>query len=128
MCTSDLQVDLVGSEKLNNSMGFSMFFVGLGCLTGPPLAGEWITSWRTFRWLARADPTFPNVHKCTAYALHIYWMTAMTLLFESDLLHRGQGELCTRFCVGSECGRWLTDLLMNIYFLSCVAAHIFTAF
>ncbi|TNN82904.1 Monocarboxylate transporter 5 [Liparis tanakae] len=32
-------VDLVGSEKLNNSMGFSMFFVGLGCLTGPPLAG-----------------------------------------------------------------------------------------
>lgn len=34
------QVDLVGAEKLNNSMGFSMFFVGLGCLTGPPLAGE----------------------------------------------------------------------------------------
>ncbi|KAG7220736.1 hypothetical protein INR49_017850 [Caranx melampygus] len=34
-----LPVDLVGSEKLNNSMGFSMFFVGLGCLTGPPLAG-----------------------------------------------------------------------------------------
>ncbi|XP_029290803.1 monocarboxylate transporter 5 [Cottoperca gobio] len=32
-------VDLVGSDKLNNSMGFSMFFVGLGCLTGPPLAG-----------------------------------------------------------------------------------------
>ncbi|KAG7472540.1 hypothetical protein MATL_G00109740, partial [Megalops atlanticus] len=32
-------VDLVGPEKLNNSMGFSMFFVGLGCLTGPPLAG-----------------------------------------------------------------------------------------
>ncbi|CAL8368389.1 unnamed protein product [Lota lota] len=32
-------VDLVGSEKLNHSMGFSMFFVGLGCLTGPPLAG-----------------------------------------------------------------------------------------
>ncbi|XP_076015352.1 monocarboxylate transporter 5 [Genypterus blacodes] len=32
-------VDLVGSEKVNNSMGFSMFFVGLGCLTGPPLAG-----------------------------------------------------------------------------------------
>ncbi|XP_076859862.1 monocarboxylate transporter 5 isoform X2 [Brachyhypopomus gauderio] len=32
-------VDLVGPAKLNNSMGFSMFFVGLGCLTGPPLAG-----------------------------------------------------------------------------------------
>ncbi|MFT7815782.1 monocarboxylate transporter 5 isoform X1 [Arapaima gigas] len=32
-------VDLVGAEKLNHSMGFSMFFVGLGCLTGPPLAG-----------------------------------------------------------------------------------------
>ncbi|XP_064156036.1 monocarboxylate transporter 5 [Anguilla rostrata] len=32
-------VDLVGPEKVNNSMGFSMFFVGLGCLTGPPLAG-----------------------------------------------------------------------------------------
>ncbi|XP_024914838.1 monocarboxylate transporter 5 isoform X2 [Cynoglossus semilaevis] len=32
-------VDLVGAEKVNNSMGFSMFFVGLGCLTGPPLAG-----------------------------------------------------------------------------------------
>nr|XP_020470300.1 monocarboxylate transporter 5 [Monopterus albus]XP_020470308.1 monocarboxylate transporter 5 [Monopterus albus]XP_020470317.1 monocarboxylate transporter 5 [Monopterus albus] len=32
-------VDLVGAEKLNNSMGFSMFFVGVGCLTGPPLAG-----------------------------------------------------------------------------------------
>lgn len=24
-------------------MGFSMFFVGLGCLTGPPLAGEGVT-------------------------------------------------------------------------------------
>ncbi|KAF5895270.1 monocarboxylate transporter 5, partial [Clarias magur] len=34
-----VMVDLVGSEKVNNSMGFSMFFVGLGCLTGPPLAG-----------------------------------------------------------------------------------------
>lgn len=34
------QVDLVGSERVNDSMGFSMFFVGLGCLTGPPLAGE----------------------------------------------------------------------------------------
>lgn len=43
-CCSAVQVDLVGSDKLNNSMGFSMFFVGLGCLTGPPLAGEWITS------------------------------------------------------------------------------------
>ncbi|XP_064160377.1 monocarboxylate transporter 5-like [Anguilla rostrata] len=32
-------VDLVGVERLNTSMGFSMFFVGLGCLTGPPLAG-----------------------------------------------------------------------------------------
>ncbi|XP_006628597.3 monocarboxylate transporter 5 isoform X2 [Lepisosteus oculatus] len=32
-------VDLVGVEKLNNSMGFSMFFVGIGCLTGPPTAG-----------------------------------------------------------------------------------------
>nr|XP_023651618.1 monocarboxylate transporter 5 isoform X1 [Paramormyrops kingsleyae]XP_023651619.1 monocarboxylate transporter 5 isoform X1 [Paramormyrops kingsleyae] len=32
-------VDLVGVDKVNNSMGFSMFFVGLGCLTGPPLAG-----------------------------------------------------------------------------------------
>uniref|UniRef100_H3DCE0 Solute carrier family 16 member 4 n=1 Tax=Tetraodon nigroviridis TaxID=99883 RepID=H3DCE0_TETNG len=32
-------VDLVGSERVNDSMGFSMFFVGLGCLTGPPLAG-----------------------------------------------------------------------------------------
>ncbi|XP_072306175.1 monocarboxylate transporter 5 [Eucyclogobius newberryi] len=32
-------VDLVGADKLNNSMGLSMFFVGLGCLTGPPLAG-----------------------------------------------------------------------------------------
>ncbi|KAK2851319.1 hypothetical protein Q5P01_007595 [Channa striata] len=32
-------VDLVGHEKINSYMGFSMFFVGLGCLTGPPLAG-----------------------------------------------------------------------------------------
>lgn len=28
---------------MNDSMGFSMFFVGLGCLTGPPLAGEGVT-------------------------------------------------------------------------------------
>lgn len=49
MFVSAPQVDLVGSEKLNNSMGFSMFFVGLGCLTGPPLAGEGIMSWKTFR-------------------------------------------------------------------------------
>lgn len=49
VCCFAPQVDLVGSEKLNNSMGFSMFFVGLGCLTGPPLAGEWFTSWKTFK-------------------------------------------------------------------------------
>lgn len=48
MCCCAVQVDLVGSEKLNNSMGFSMFFVGLGCLTGPPLAGEWVASSKTF--------------------------------------------------------------------------------
>lgn len=42
-CRCVLQVDLVGSERVNDSMGFSMFFVGLGCLMGPPLAGEWAT-------------------------------------------------------------------------------------
>ncbi|MCJ8734952.1 hypothetical protein PDJAM_G00241180 [Pangasius djambal] len=41
-------VDLVGSEKVNNSMGFSMFFVGLGCLTGPPLAGFLYDYTRTY--------------------------------------------------------------------------------
>ncbi len=73
MCCSALQVDLVGSEKLNNSMGFSMFFVGLGCLTGPPLAGEWITSWKTFRSQTCANPLFrmhtiTNAYICTPCA------------------------------------------------------------
>ncbi|XP_062855041.1 monocarboxylate transporter 5 isoform X2 [Trichomycterus rosablanca] len=38
-------VDLVGAENVNNSMGFSMFFVGLGCLTGPPLADSLFPAW-----------------------------------------------------------------------------------
>uniref|UniRef100_H3BGA9 Solute carrier family 16 member 4 n=1 Tax=Latimeria chalumnae TaxID=7897 RepID=H3BGA9_LATCH len=32
-------VDLVGVTRISGSMGFSMFFAGIGCLTGPPLAG-----------------------------------------------------------------------------------------
>lgn len=59
-----LQVDLVGADKLNNSLGFSMFFVGLGCLTGPPLAGEWITSWKTFRSQTCVNPLF-HMHTIT---------------------------------------------------------------
>lgn len=51
-------------------MGFSMFFVGLGCLTGPPLAGEWITSCKTLRSQTCANLLF-KMHTttdiCTAY-------------------------------------------------------------
>lgn len=93
MCFSDLQVDLVGSEKLNNSMGFSMFFVGLGCLTGPPLAGEWIMTWKTFKRRTHVNLLF-HVHT-TAYMKDCSY----------DLLHRGQGEVCTRLSVFS-CVCW----------------------
>uniref|UniRef100_A0A4W3J4V7 Solute carrier family 16 member 4 n=1 Tax=Callorhinchus milii TaxID=7868 RepID=A0A4W3J4V7_CALMI len=32
-------VDLVGVTRVRSSLGFSMFFAGIGCLTGPPAAG-----------------------------------------------------------------------------------------
>lgn len=116
MCIFALQVDLVGSEKLNNSMGFSMFFVGLGCLTGPPLAGECFPSWNFFRWLTCTNPILPNVHKNVhMHCIYIGW----------DPWHYFPEGIFTRFCVGGNCGRWLTDLLRNIYFLSCIVAHIF---
>lgn len=111
-CCSALQVDLVGSEKLNNSMGFSMFFVGLGCLTGPPLAGEWITSCKTFTSQTYVNLLF-QMHAITGilYALHMHGIVAVTPLIESDLFYKGQGEVCTHVsvCWGA--------FLVNIYFL-----------
>lgn len=99
-CCSALQVDLVGSEKLNNSMGFSMFFVGLGCLTGPPLAGEWITSCKTFTSQTYVNLLF-QMHAITGilYALHMHGIVAVTPLIESDLFYKGQGEVCTHVSV-----------------------------
>lgn len=71
-CSSALQVDLVGAEKINNSMGFAMFFVGLGCLTGPPLAGEWITSWKPFS-QTRVNLLFKaHNNRWNTYVLHMY--------------------------------------------------------
>lgn len=99
MCFSALQVDLVGSEKLNNSMGFSMFFVGLGCLTGPPLAGEQTSSCKFTKSYACADPLFPNVHK------HIYEFCMCTgwlpWLYISEVIRYTEGhrDVCACFRV-----------------------------
>ncbi|KAJ8367164.1 hypothetical protein AAFF_G00324630 [Aldrovandia affinis] len=57
-------VDLVGVDKLNNSMGFSMFFVGLGCLTGPPCRCVLVTGLFGGDQLALSWETGPSWEGC----------------------------------------------------------------
>ncbi|XP_071374276.1 monocarboxylate transporter 5 [Centroberyx affinis] len=67
-------VDLVGSEKLNNSMGFSMFFVGLGCLTGPPLAGFLYD--------------YTQTYDCSFYLAGVCYLLSSVSLFMEPLAQR----------------------------------------
>uniref|UniRef100_A0AAY4BAL5 Major facilitator superfamily (MFS) profile domain-containing protein n=1 Tax=Denticeps clupeoides TaxID=299321 RepID=A0AAY4BAL5_9TELE len=69
-------VDLVGSEKLNNSMGFSMFFVGLGCLTGPPLAGFLYD--------------YTQTYDCSFYLAGLCYLLSSISLFLEPLARRWQ--------------------------------------
>ncbi|MCI4380834.1 hypothetical protein PGIGA_G00244530 [Pangasianodon gigas] len=69
-------VDLVGSEKVNNSMGFSMFFVGLGCLTGPPLAGFLYDYTRTY--------------DCSFYLAGVCYLLSSVSLFMEPLAQHWQ--------------------------------------
>ncbi|XP_063065708.1 monocarboxylate transporter 5 [Engraulis encrasicolus] len=71
-------VDLVGSEKVNNSMGFSMFFVGLGCLTGPPLAGFLYDYTRTY--------------DCSFYLAGVCYLLSSVSLFLEPLARRWQSR------------------------------------
>uniref|UniRef100_A0A667ZUJ1 Solute carrier family 16 member 4 n=1 Tax=Myripristis murdjan TaxID=586833 RepID=A0A667ZUJ1_9TELE len=71
-------VDLVGSEKLNNSMGFSMFFVGLGCLTGPPLAGFLYD--------------YTQTYDCSFYLAGICYLLSSVSLFMEPLAQRWQAR------------------------------------
>ncbi|KAJ8370206.1 hypothetical protein SKAU_G00102340 [Synaphobranchus kaupii] len=67
-------VDLVGPEKLNNSMGFSMFFVGLGCLTGPPLAGFLYD--------------YTHTYDCSFYLAGVCYLLSSVSLFLEPLAQR----------------------------------------
>lgn len=69
-------VDLVGQEKLNNSMGFSMFFVGLGCLTGPPLAGFLYD--------------YTQTYDCSFYLAGVCYLLSSISLFLEPLARRSQ--------------------------------------
>ncbi|XP_067448162.1 monocarboxylate transporter 5 [Thunnus thynnus] len=71
-------VDLVGSEKLNNSMGFSMFFVGLGCLTGPPLAGFLYD--------------YTQTYDCSFYLAGLCYLLSSLSLFMEPLAQRWKGK------------------------------------
>ncbi|XP_026115304.1 monocarboxylate transporter 5-like [Carassius auratus] len=71
-------VDLVGSEKLNNSMGFSMFFVGLGCLTGPPLAGFLYD--------------YTQTYDCSFYLAGVCFLLSSVSLFLEPLARRWQAR------------------------------------
>ncbi|XP_042266228.1 monocarboxylate transporter 5 [Thunnus maccoyii] len=71
-------VDLVGSEKLNNSMGFSMFFVGLGCLTGPPLAGFLYD--------------YTQTYDCSFYLAGLCYLLSSLSLFMEPLAQRWKGR------------------------------------
>ncbi|CAL1606081.1 unnamed protein product [Knipowitschia caucasica] len=70
-------VDLVGAEKLNNSMGFSMFFVGLGCLTGPPLAGFLYD--------------YTQTYDCSFYLAGLCYLLSSVSLFLEPLAQRWKG-------------------------------------
>ncbi|KAK1899295.1 Monocarboxylate transporter 5 [Dissostichus eleginoides] len=67
-------VDLVGADKLNNSMGFSMFFVGLGCLTGPPLAGFLYD--------------YTQTYDCSFYLAGLCYLLSSVSLFLEPMAHR----------------------------------------
>ncbi|XP_062315926.1 monocarboxylate transporter 5 [Osmerus eperlanus] len=71
-------VDLVGQEKLNNSMGFSMFFVGLGCLTGPPLAGFLYD--------------YTQTYDCSFYLAGICYLLSSVSLFLEPLARRWEAR------------------------------------
>ncbi|XP_051950382.1 monocarboxylate transporter 5 [Xyrauchen texanus] len=71
-------VDLVGSEKLNNSMGFSMFFVGLGCLTGPPLAGFLYD--------------YTQTYDCSFYLAGVCYLLSSVSLFLEPVARRWQAR------------------------------------
>uniref|UniRef100_UPI00398F7781 monocarboxylate transporter 5 n=1 Tax=Pristiophorus japonicus TaxID=55135 RepID=UPI00398F7781 len=60
-------VDLVGVTRVRNSFGFSMFFAGIGCLTGPPAAG----------WLY----DYTQTYDCSFYLAGVCYMLSAVSLF-----------------------------------------------
>ncbi|XP_037540137.1 monocarboxylate transporter 5 [Nematolebias whitei] len=97
-------VDLVGSEKLNNSMGFSMFFVGLGCLTGPPLAGFLYD--------------YTQTYDCSFYLAGLCYLLSSLSLFMEPLAQRWKArkKLCQNKEAESGCkinGCFTPDHLQN---------------
>ncbi|XP_057680301.1 monocarboxylate transporter 5 isoform X2 [Corythoichthys intestinalis] len=85
-------VDLVGAEKLNNSMGFSMFFVGLGCLTGPPLAGFLYD--------------YTQTYDCSFYLAGLCYLLSSLSLFMEPLAQRWrarQNKACQAKAAQSGC-------------------------
>ncbi|XP_048854535.1 monocarboxylate transporter 5 isoform X2 [Brienomyrus brachyistius] len=71
-------VDLVGVDKVNNSMGFSMLFVGLGCLTGPPLAGFLYD--------------YTQTYDCSFYLAGVCYLLSSVSLFLEPLAQKWQEQ------------------------------------
>ncbi|KAK5863474.1 hypothetical protein PBY51_000503 [Eleginops maclovinus] len=97
-------VDLVGSDKLNNSMGFSMFFVGLGCLTGPPLAGFLYD--------------YTQTYDCSFYLAGLCYLLSSVSLFLEPLAQRwkARNKVTRTTTVESSCktnGCFTPDPLQN---------------
>lgn len=92
-------VDLVGTEKLNNSMGFSMFFVGLGCLTGPPLAGFLYD--------------YTQTYDCSFYLAGLCYLLSSLSLFMEPLAQRwkAQSQKAESSCKTNGC--FTPDRLQN---------------
>ncbi|XP_041083776.1 monocarboxylate transporter 5-like isoform X1 [Polyodon spathula] len=71
-------VDLVGVHRIASSMGFSMFFVGLGCLTGPPTAG----------WLY----DYTQTYDCSFYLAGACYLLSSISLFLEPLARRWKAK------------------------------------
>ncbi|XP_039604468.1 monocarboxylate transporter 5 [Polypterus senegalus] len=69
-----VQVDMMGVSSINSSMGLSMFFVGIGCLTGPPTAG----------WLY----DYTQTYDCSFYLAGVCFLLSSISLFFEPLASR----------------------------------------
>ncbi|XP_069797929.1 monocarboxylate transporter 5 isoform X2 [Narcine bancroftii] len=91
-------VDLVGVTKVRISYGFSMFFAGIGCLTGPPAAG----------WLY----DYTRTYDCSFYLAGICYILSAVPLFLEPTARRYQARKQAKTLTGQ------TETIPNV---ACIA-------